>query len=134
MSEKFFVERPSIPAPRPFNEVHAELMANNAEYRASWLAEHRKGDDLGYLHHNFMENSEFYSAFESVNQKRKECLVQHLQEWRDSAGLPTTVIAERMGITAGSVQRIEKNPLICTINTLARYAHACGIKISLEQI
>lgn len=123
-----------FPTVRPFREIHDELMATNPEYRAAWLAEHRKGDNLGYLHHDFMNDSAFYDAFETKHEYRKQCLIEHLSEWRDLSRVSTMTIANRMRVEAKTVHKIEKSPLTSSVNSVARYAHACGVKMSIEII
>ena len=134
MTQEFYIPTVKPKPVRPFSEVHDELMETNPEYRAAWLAEHRKGDNLGYLHHEYMNDSVFNVAFECKNQYRKECLIKQLEEWRNVAGVSTAVISSRMGIDIKSVRRIEKNPLNVTTNNIARYATASGVKVSIEMI
>ena len=119
---------------RSFKQVHDELMETNPEYRAAWLEETRKGDDLGFLHHEFMTNEQFSYDYESKHDTRKDCLKQHLQEWRKFSGVSIDIIADRMAIAPSYVHRIERNPLAASVNTIARYAHACGLKVSFEKI
>lgn len=129
-----YVPTIEFPAVRPFSEIHDELMATNPEYRAAWLVEHRKGDNLGYLHHSFMHDSDFYDAYESKHEFRKECLIKHLAEWRELSRVSTFTIANRMRVDIKTVNKIEKTPLSSSVNSVARYAHACGLKISIEVI
>ncbi|WLI76803.1 helix-turn-helix transcriptional regulator [Kosakonia sp. H02] len=61
-------------------------------------------------------------------QERKERLQAMLAEWRRHAGLTRAQVAERMGVTPPTVSRMEANVVKASLETLARYARACGIK------
>lgn len=72
-----------------------------------------------------MENPEFKAAYEA--EARKERLQATLMEWRKIAGLTRAQVAERMGVKPPTVTRMENNVTKASIDTLARYALACGI-------
>ncbi|MCK3667762.1 helix-turn-helix domain-containing protein [Photorhabdus noenieputensis] len=73
-----------------------------------------------------MENPEFKAAYEA--EERKERLQETLAEWRKFAGLTRSQVAERMGVTPPTVTKMENNVTKASIETLARYARACGIQ------
>lgn len=51
-----------------------------------------------------------------------------LAEWRKHDNLTKAQVAERMGVTPPVISRLENNITKVSIDTLTRYAHACGIK------
>lgn len=79
------------------NQIHEEML-QDPEYRAAWEAEERK--------------------------LRMQSL---LKEWRQNAGLTSAQVAERMGVKPPTVSRMEKNITSASLDTIARYARACGI-------
>ncbi|WP_312243038.1 helix-turn-helix transcriptional regulator [Pantoea sp.] len=74
---------------------------------------------------NLMESQEFRSAYEA--ELRKERLQALLMEWRHHAGITSAQVAERMGVKPPTVSRMEKNIASASLETLARYAKACGV-------
>ncbi|GAA0337296.1 helix-turn-helix domain-containing protein [Morganella psychrotolerans] len=60
---------------------------------------------------------------------RAERIREQLQSWRSSAVLTSSQVAARPGITPAAVSRTERNAEKATVETLARYAAACGVKI-----
>ncbi|PHM60596.1 transcriptional regulator [Xenorhabdus stockiae] len=94
-------------------------------------------DDLDlYIEERTQENPRFKAAL-AEEEKALELTIEMqnmLAEWRRNAGLTSAQVAERMGIKPPTVSRIEKNIVKASIDTLSRYARACGvddIKISL---
>jgi HTH-type transcriptional regulator / antitoxin HipB len=85
-----------------------------------------KGRTLTEIHNEMMQDAEYRAAYET--EERKERLQALLSEWKNNAGLTSAQIAERMGITPATVSRMEKNIASAKIDTLARYAQACGVK------
>ncbi|WP_193759554.1 helix-turn-helix domain-containing protein [Budvicia aquatica] len=75
---------------------------------------------------DLMSDPEVQIAYEA--EERKERLQIMLAEWRRHAGLTRAQVAERMGVTPPTVSRMESNIVKASIDTLARYAKACGIK------
>lgn len=59
---------------------------------------------------------------------RAERVREQLLAWRCSAGLTSSQVAARLGISPSAVSRTERHAEKATIETLARYAAACGIK------
>ncbi|MCQ6868694.1 helix-turn-helix domain-containing protein, partial [Escherichia coli] len=49
-------------------------------------------------------------------------------EWRKHDNLTKAQVAERMGVAPPVISRLENNITKASIDTLTRYAHACGIK------
>ncbi|WP_426578398.1 helix-turn-helix domain-containing protein [Xenorhabdus stockiae] len=94
-------------------------------------------DDLDlYIEARTQENPRFKAAL-AEEEKELELAIEMqnmLAEWRKNAGLTSAQVAEKMGIKPPTVSKIEKNIVKASIDTLSRYARACGvndIKISL---
>ncbi|MFK3660250.1 helix-turn-helix domain-containing protein [Scandinavium sp. NPDC088450] len=66
---------------------------------------------------------EAYDALE-----RQERLRDMLAQWRKIAGLTRSQVAERMGVTPPTVSRMEANVTRASLDTLTRYALACGVE------
>ncbi|KNC92696.1 helix-turn-helix domain-containing protein [Trabulsiella odontotermitis] len=60
-------------------------------------------------------------------QAREERLRKMLSEWRQCAGLTRSQVAQRMGVSAPTVSRMEANVTRASLDTLTRYALACGV-------
>ncbi len=75
---------------------------------------------------DLMSDPAVQAAYEA--EERKERLQAMLAEWRNHAGLTRAQVAERMGVTPPTVSRMESNIIKASLETLARYARACGIK------
>lgn len=75
---------------------------------------------------DILSNQEVREAYET--DLRAEKVRSQLTAWRESAGLSSSQVAERLGISPAAVSRTEKNAEKASIETLARYAAACGIK------
>ncbi|NRN31022.1 helix-turn-helix transcriptional regulator [Photorhabdus heterorhabditis subsp. aluminescens] len=73
-----------------------------------------------------MKDPEYRTAYEA--EERKEKLQALLAEWRNNAGITRAQVAERMGVKPPTVSRMESNINKASIDTLARYARACGIE------
>ncbi|WP_404273697.1 helix-turn-helix domain-containing protein [Yersinia similis] len=73
-----------------------------------------------------MQNSEFKAALEV--EMRKERLQNTLAEWRRVGGLTSAQVAKVMGVNASTVSRMENNVTKSSVETLVRYAKACGIE------
>ncbi|KFC03792.1 hypothetical protein GTGU_03289 [Trabulsiella guamensis ATCC 49490] len=61
-------------------------------------------------------------------QARETRLREMLSEWRQYAGLTRSQVAQRMGVSAPTVSRMEANVTRASLDTLTRYALACGVK------
>ncbi|QCR38976.1 helix-turn-helix domain-containing protein [Nissabacter sp. SGAir0207] len=85
-----------------------------------------KGKKLEEVKAELMQREGFRAAYEA--EERKERLQALLAKWRGQAGLTSAQVAERMGIAANTISRMEKNIETAKIDTLARYARACGVK------
>ncbi|MEA9392491.1 helix-turn-helix transcriptional regulator [Acerihabitans sp. TG2] len=78
------------------------------------------------------DDPEFRAAYEE--ETRKELLREVLAGWRKKENLTKAEVAARMGVKPPVVTRMENNITKVSIDTLTRYARACGIthpKISL---
>ncbi|WP_387467864.1 helix-turn-helix domain-containing protein [Photorhabdus sp. RM323S] len=73
-----------------------------------------------------MKDPEYRAAYET--EERKEKLQALLAEWRRNAGITRAQVAERMGVKPPTVSRMESNINKASIDTLARYARACGVE------
>jgi len=85
-----------------------------------------KGIAWEHVRDKLMSNPEVQAAYEA--EVRKERLQAMLAEWRNNAGLTRAQVAERMGVTPPTVSRMESNVSKASIETLARYAKACGVE------
>lgn len=61
-------------------------------------------------------------------EERCERLREMLAQWRNHAGLTRAQVAARMGVSAPTVSRMEANVTRASLDTLTRYALACGVK------
>ncbi len=73
-----------------------------------------------------MSDPAVQAAYEA--EERKIRLQEMLAEWRKHAGLTRAQVAERMGVTPPTVSRMEANIIKASLETIARYARACGVK------
>lgn len=64
-------------------------------------------------------------------EKKEEELQTLLADLRRKAGINSTQVAERMGITQPAVSKLEKNASKASVSTLERYAAACGASIKI---
>ena len=78
------------------------------------------------LHNEWMQDDEYRAAWQEEEPKEK--LRELLAEWRKHDNLTKAQVAERMGVTPPVISRLENNITKASIDTLTRYAHACGIK------
>lgn len=75
---------------------------------------------------NILSDPEVNAIYEA--ELRAERIREQLLLWRCSAGLTSSQLAARLGITPAAVSRTERNAEKATVETLARYAAACGVK------
>ncbi|HAT1568913.1 TPA: helix-turn-helix domain-containing protein [Kluyvera cryocrescens] len=61
-------------------------------------------------------------------EERRERLREMLAQWRNHAGLTRAQVAARMEVSAPTVSRMEANVTRASLDTLTRYALACGVK------
>jgi predicted XRE-type DNA-binding protein len=76
-----------------------------------------------------LQNPDVMAAY--LAEKKEEELQELLAALRHRAGLNSTQVAERMGITQPAVSKLEKNASKASISTLERYAAACGASIKI---
>lgn len=76
-----------------------------------------------------LQNPEVMAAY--LAEKKEEELQELLADMRRKAGINSTQVAERMGITQPAVSKLEKNASKASITTLERYAAACGASIKI---
>lgn len=77
------------------------------------------------IHEEMLQDPEYRAAWEA--EERKSRMQSLLKEWRQNAGLTSAQVAERMGVKPPTVSRMEKNITSASLDTIARYARACGI-------
>ena len=82
--------------------------------------------DWDELRSELLSDSEVQASFDA--EERKERLREMLAQWRNQAGLTRAQVAERMGVSAPTVSRMEANITRASLDTLTRYALACGVK------
>lgn len=76
-----------------------------------------------------LQNPDVMAAY--LAEKKEEELQELLADMRRKAGINSTQVAERMGITQPAVSKLEKNASKASIITLERYAAACGASIKI---
>lgn len=78
------------------------------------------------LHDEWMKDPEYRAAYEE--ERRKERLRAVLAQWRSKENLSSADVALRMGVKPPTVSKMEKNVTRASVDTLYRYARACGIE------
>ena len=76
-----------------------------------------------------LQNPDVMAAY--LAEKKEEELQELLSDLRRRAGINSTQVAERMGITQPAVSKLEKNASKASVTTLERYAAACGASIKI---
>ncbi|MLW17697.1 XRE family transcriptional regulator [Salmonella enterica subsp. enterica] len=76
-----------------------------------------------------LQNPDVMAAY--LAEKKEEELQELLADLRRKAGINSTQVAERMGITQPAVSKLEKNASKASVSTLERYAAACGASIKI---
>jgi predicted XRE-type DNA-binding protein len=76
-----------------------------------------------------LQNPDVMAAY--LAEKKEEELQALLFDLRRNAGLNSTQVAERMGITQPAVSKLERNASKASVSTLERYAAACGASIKI---
>ncbi|OAE36550.1 transcriptional regulator [Enterobacter cloacae] len=82
--------------------------------------------DWDELRAELLSDSEVQASFDA--EERKERLREMLAQWRNHAGLTRAQVAERMGVSAPTVSRMEANITRASLDTLTRCAMVCGVK------
>lgn len=79
-----------------------------------------------------LQNPDVLAAY--LAQQKEEELHDLLLQMRGKAGLNSTQVAQRMGISQPAVSKLERHAVKASISTLERYAAACGVtlKISID--
>ncbi|WP_350306263.1 helix-turn-helix domain-containing protein [Photorhabdus viridis] len=70
------------------------------------------------------------AAYEAA--KQEEELYELIQSMKNRAGINSSQLAERLGITPPAVAKVEKNPMKASVATLERYAAACGVNLKIS--
>lgn len=76
-----------------------------------------------------LKTPEAIQAYEEAGEEF--ALLEQLTEWRENAGLTRAQVAERMGVSAPAISRLERNIERATWTTLRRYAAACGVRLAI---
>lgn len=76
-----------------------------------------------------LQNPDVMAAY--LAEKKEEELRALLFDLRRNAGINSTQVAERMGITQPAVSKLERNASKASVSTLERYAAACGASIKI---
>lgn len=76
-----------------------------------------------------LQNPDVMAAY--LAEKKEEELQALLADMRRRAGINSTQVAERMGITQPAVSKLEKNASKASFSTLERYVAACGATIKI---
>ncbi|ENA0609411.1 helix-turn-helix transcriptional regulator [Enterobacter bugandensis] len=82
--------------------------------------------DWDELRSDLLGQPDVRAAFDA--EERKERLREMLAQWRNQAGLTRAQVAERMGVSAPTVSRMEANITRASLDTLTRYALVCGVE------
>lgn len=88
-----------------------------------------KGVSFAEVKEQAFKNPDVMAAY--LAEKKEEELQELLADMRRRAGINSTQVAERMGITQPAVSKLEKNASKASISTLERYAAACGASIRI---
>jgi DNA-binding XRE family transcriptional regulator len=88
-----------------------------------------KGVSFAEVKAQSLKNPDVMAAY--LAEKKEEELQELLADLRRRAGINSTQVAERMGITQPAVSKLEKNASKASITTLERYAAACGASIKI---
>lgn len=67
-----------------------------------------------------------------LEEKAAEDAASLLYDMRSKAGLTSSQVAERMGVSQPAVSKLERNANKATLSSLIRYARACGMKLQLS--
>ncbi|MFC0180143.1 MULTISPECIES: helix-turn-helix domain-containing protein [Thorsellia] len=88
-----------------------------------------KGIPYSKVKEKALMNNDVLNAY--LVEKLEEEVQELLISMKKRAGLNSTQVAERMGITQPAVSKLEKNASKASMKTLERYALACGTSIRL---
>lgn len=88
-----------------------------------------KGIPYSEVKEKALQNPDVMAAY--LAEKKEEELQALLFDLRRNAGINSTQVAERMGITQPAVSKLERNASKASVSTLERYAAACGASIKI---
>ncbi|MEQ1963828.1 helix-turn-helix transcriptional regulator [Xenorhabdus khoisanae] len=91
-----------------------------------------KGISYSDVKATLLQDPDVLSAY--LAEKKKEEMREFLINMRKKAGLNSSQVAEKMGISQPAVSKLENNAINASLSRLERYAEACGtsLKISSE--
>lgn len=92
-----------------------------------------KGVSFADVKAKAFRNPEVLEAY--LAEQRKDELKALLAQMRKSAGINSAQVAAKMGVTPATVSKLENRADRASLETLERYAAACGasIQISIQQ-
>jgi DNA-binding XRE family transcriptional regulator len=112
---------------------HARFITD-AELDAE-LEQIKKMIESGEISEDEKERNAYFTdpanAAEIEEQQAKMDLVIALYEARKAAGLTQKQLAEKLGTTQANIAELERGRRNITFSTLARYARACGKRITV---
>ncbi|TNG91864.1 helix-turn-helix transcriptional regulator [Pasteurellaceae bacterium USgator11] len=82
------------------------------------------------LKSNLLADPEVNALYQT--EKRADELQELLQQMRAKAGLNSRQVAELMGISQPAVSKLERNASRASVNSLQRYAQACGTNLTFN--
>lgn len=88
-----------------------------------------KGIPYSEVRDKALKNPDVMTAY--LLEKKEVELQELLFNLRRQAGLTSTQVAERMGVTQPAVSKLEKNASKASITTLEKYAAACGSTLKI---
>ncbi|MCZ2719977.1 helix-turn-helix transcriptional regulator [Erwinia amylovora] len=88
-----------------------------------------KGIPYSEVRAKALKNPDVMTAY--LLEKKEVELQELLFNLRRQAGLTSTQVAERMGVTQPAVSKLEKNASKASITTLEKYAAACGSTLKI---
>lgn len=88
-----------------------------------------KGVSFAEVRAKALSNPDVKAAYEA--EIREEQLRDLLEAMRKRANLTSTQVAERMGVTQPTVSKLERNIGSARLETLQRYATACGAELKI---
>lgn len=86
-------------------------------------------NSLQSLKNKALTNPEVKAEYDALEPEFE--FIDTLLSMREAAGLTQQEVAERMGTKESNVSRLEKGAGNPTINTLMKYAKACGCRLNL---
>ncbi len=77
-----------------------------------------------------LQNPDMRQEYEALAEEFE--FIDALLKMRTSAGLTQDEVARRMGTKKSNISRLEKGGTNPSWRTLKKYAHACGLELSMD--